>query len=65
MKPYQLSKNELQKLNQGLADLTAIREDLERAKMAGVPNIEHLENACQTCEDRINALKAVYAGTKK
>lgn len=62
---YQLSKKEIALLNQGLSECQAIKDDLERAKLAGVPNVEHIEEAVTTCEDRINKLKSTYAGNKK
>lgn len=64
-KPYQLSKKELDLLNQGLADCHAIKEDLERAKLAGVPNVEHIQQSVDKCEERINQLKAIYASNRK
>lgn len=65
MARYQLTKQDLQKINQGLKDLADIMEDLERAEKAGVPNIEHIKAACSTCEERLNGFKAQYASTKK
>lgn len=63
--PYQLSKKEQAILNQGLSDCDAIKQDLERAKMAGVPNVDHIEAALETCQERINKLKATYGARNK
>jgi hypothetical protein len=65
MEPYKLSPKELRTLNQGLSDCEAIKADLERARIAGVPNIEHIEEAVAKCEEKINALKSTYASNKK
>lgn len=60
MEPYKLSKKELQSLNQGLIEIANIKEDLDRARMAGVPNTEYVITACEVCEERINKLLATY-----
>ncbi len=57
---YQLGKQELKILNQDLTDCELIKQDLDRAEMAGVPNIEHLREAVAKCEERINNLLAHY-----
>ena len=65
MASYKLSEKELAKLNRGLAELEDIKDDLERARIAGVPNMEHLDNACEQCKDNIVRLKEAYAKGKK
>lgn len=65
MDRYKLSKRELQILNQGLIDCQNILDDLERAKNAGVPNIESIEESVNVCQERINKLKSTYASNKK
>lgn len=62
---YQLSKKELAMFNQDLKDCQLIKEDLERAKLAGVPNVEFIEEAVTECENRINKLKSTYASKSK
>ena len=60
MQPYQLAKQEIKNLNQGLTECELIKQDLERAKAAGVPNVEHIEEALSVCVDRINSLLQTY-----
>jgi len=64
MKVFILSKEELKRMNNNLKDCDDIAEDLERARRAGVPNVEHLEEAVKTCRERIAAIKAVYSKDK-
>ena len=65
MASYQLSQQELRRINQDLKDLEDIADDLKQAQDAGVPNVEFLLDACDTCKQRIIALKKVYAKGKK
>lgn len=65
MTPYQMGKREQQLINQVEKDCRDIRDDLERAKQAGVPNIEALEAALSTCEERAALLRSVYMKGKK
>jgi hypothetical protein len=65
MEPYQLSKKEVADMNRALAECNLIKQDLERARQAGVPNVEHIEEAVSVCEDRINKLKSIYASRRK
>ena len=60
MTPFKLSKQELKKFNEHLHDCEAIKQDLERAQQAGVPNIEHLLAELESCKERISRLKAAY-----
>lgn len=64
-KPYVPSKKEQDIWKQGLSDCDAIAQDLERAKDAGVPNIEALEEALQVCRDRIEKLRKIYSPRSK
>lgn len=65
MTPFKLSKKELQTFNNDLGDCDLIKQDLERARQAGVPNVEHLEEAVRICEERIAKLKAAYAPNER
>lgn len=65
MEPYKLSKKEHADMDRDLIECQQIKDDLERAKMAGVPNVEHIVQAVETCEERINKLKAIYAAKGK
>lgn len=65
MARYKLSDAEIKRFNQDLKDLEDIMDDLKAAKEAGVPNVDHLEEACQVCKERIIALKSTYAKGKK
>lgn len=62
---YKLSKMELTKMNQGLRDLAAIKDDIKRAQNAGVPGMDSLLEGCNACQEAIEKLKAQFAGDKK
>jgi hypothetical protein len=62
---FKLSKQELQRFNQDLADCEAIAEDIEQARLAGVPNMDVLQERLELCRTRIEAFKAQYAKDKK
>lgn len=55
-----LSDKEIQRFNQDLKDLSDIKEDLNRAMEAGVPNIPALIDKCSECEERIKKFKMLY-----
>ena len=61
MAKVKLTKQEIERLNRDLRDCKDIKDDLARAKAAGVPNIEHLEDAVKHCEERIASIKQQYA----
>lgn len=58
--PYELPKKNLELLNTHLKELPEIKADLERAKAAGVPNLENIEQRVQWCDERCRKLKANY-----
>jgi len=51
-----LSGHEVRRLRNDLKACQDIKDDFERAKMAGVPNIVDLEEKLDQCVDRINKL---------
>jgi len=55
-----LSDKDRKLINTHLAELKAIREDLEKAKKANVPNLQSIENVVEECENNCKAIKAVY-----
>ena len=65
MASYQMSQREQKLISQGEKDCADIRDDLERARKAGVPNIEALEEALAICQERLALLRSVYLKGKK
>ena len=65
MARFKLSKRELDELNAELADCAAIADDIEAARLAGVPNMDVLQEKLDICKQRIEKLKATYAVNKK
>ena len=63
--PFKLSDKERIRLNNALTDLAAIEEDIKRAELANVPNMEALLANCQGKRECIERIKATYAGAKK
>lgn len=63
--PFNLSKRERDKLNAAIADLEAIKDDIQRAADAGVPNIEAIQANCDGKIDCIRKIKEQYSGNKK
>lgn len=61
MQRYKPSAKELKDWKQSIDDCNMIYEDLQRAKAAGVPNIEHLEDALLICKQRVEKLREIYA----
>jgi hypothetical protein len=65
MTTFKLSKKELEQFNRDLQDCQAIIEDFERARQAGVPNMDVLVEKVVICQERIKKLKAAYAAREK
>lgn len=59
-----LSEKDRAQMNRDLRDLVRLREDLDRAISAGVPEVDQLKPRCEHCIDRIEKIKAVYFPNK-
>lgn len=64
MSRIQLSSKEIKKLNQALSELEAIQDDVERARNAGVPNMDEFNEKCGHCRERIVKLKEQFGSNK-
>lgn len=63
--PSPLKEKDLELINQQLADLELIKADLERAKAAGIPNIDELLARHCECVERCTKIKQQYFPTMK
>lgn len=54
-----LAGNEVRRLKKDREDCHAIREDFQKAKLAGVPNLEELESKIDYLIERIDKLLAL------
>jgi hypothetical protein len=60
MARVELKERDRQLLNTQLRELQLIKEDLEKAKLAKVPNVDALLERCSECIQRASLLKQHY-----
>lgn len=63
--PYKLSDKEIKRLNQALVDADLIKQDIERAREAGVPNMDAFIEVCNGQMECIANLKKQFASKAK
>lgn len=59
--PVKLTKPQINKLNTALRDLEMIKEDLIRARDAGIPMTDEMITGCEQYKQEIEHLKAQFA----